>query len=60
MALCIIDFIGGNGLLDYLGEWGVGGAPWPKWHSLCSCHLRAQECPGPPPPPLALVIHSPL
>jgi hypothetical protein len=26
----------------------------PKWHSLHSCHLRAQECSGPPPP------HSPL
>jgi hypothetical protein len=34
----------------------------PKWHSLCSCHFRAQkslDCQGPPlPMPLVMMLHS--
>ncbi len=32
----------------------------PNGTRFARCHLRAQECPGPPPPPLAQVMHSPL
>ncbi len=50
MALCIIDFIGANGLLGAVG----GRGPWtllgPNGTRFARCHLRAQECPGSPTP----------
>jgi hypothetical protein len=58
MCLCIIDFIGGNGLRGRVGVADPGRSWALKWHKRSECHLGPGVSRAPS-PPLAQVIHSP-